>query len=80
MKKNQPESILVQTDLQRLRALERVAYGVAEAAEALGIGQTTLRYLLNSNQIKSFLIGKRRLVRKTDLQMYADEMFERQNT
>ncbi|MCE5200537.1 MAG: helix-turn-helix domain-containing protein [Armatimonadota bacterium] len=69
----------LQTDLKLQRAIERVAYGVAEAAEALGVGETYLRELLMSDQIKSFKLGKRRLIRKRDLLDFADRMFEKQN-
>lgn len=60
-------------------SLERVAYGVAEAAEAIGIGETEMRRILNAREIKSFRIGKRRLVRKSDLVQYVDALWEREN-
>ena len=56
--------------------IERVAYGVTEAAEALGIGATYLRMLIDTRQIKAFRVGRRVLIRKRDLQDYADRQVE----
>lgn len=61
------------------RPIERIAYGPAEAAEALGIGVTTLRELIARHEIKTFRLGRRVLIRKSDLQIFADRLFVEQN-
>jgi excisionase family DNA binding protein len=70
---------LVQTDAQVKRELERVAYGMAEAAEAIGIGVTSFSELVMSGHIPTFRIGRRRLVTKKDLIVFVDRMVEEQN-
>jgi len=42
-------------------------YSLAEAAEQLSIGLTTLRQLINSGDLPTVKIGRRRLVRHHDL-------------
>ncbi|MCE5314173.1 MAG: helix-turn-helix domain-containing protein [Armatimonadota bacterium] len=70
---------VVQTDRQVKAALERVAYGLSEGASALGIGETLFAEIVASGQIPSFRIGRRRLIRKSDLIAYADRLFNEQN-
>lgn len=72
-------SRIVQTEAQVQRALERVSYGIAEAAEALGIGETCMREIVESGAIRDFRIGRRRLIRKADLHAYADRLYAEQN-
>lgn len=72
-------SKLVQTDREVKAALERVAYGMAEGAEAIGIGLTCFSELVMSGQIPSLRVGKRRLIRKTDLTAFVDALFREQN-
>lgn len=57
--------------------IERVAYGLAEAATAIGIGVTAFREIVDRREIKTFRVGRRVLVRKTDLQAYVDKLCER---
>lgn len=47
--------------------LERLAYGIAEAAFVSGISRSKLYELLNSSQLASVKIGARRLIRARDL-------------
>jgi excisionase family DNA binding protein len=58
--------------------IERVAYGLAEAAEAVGIGVTAFREIVDRREIKTFRIGRRVLIRKSDLQAYVDRLCERE--
>lgn len=58
--------------------IERVAYGLAEAAEALGVGVTAFREIVGRGEVRTFRIGRRRLIRKRDLADYADRLFEAQ--
>ena len=46
----------------------RLAYSVAEAAEATGLGRTTLYNLISSGTLPSRKIGKRRVIRRVDLE------------
>jgi excisionase family DNA binding protein len=41
-----------------------------EAADALGIGKTTLKQLIANGDIPSLKIGKRRLVRRATLEKF----------
>lgn len=41
---------------------ERLAYSVSEAVAATGIGRTTLYGLINSGQLASHTIGRRRII------------------
>ncbi len=55
------------TDVQSTRHWEssggsRMAFRIEEAAEALGVGRSTMYKLVLSGQLPSILIGKRRLV------------------
>jgi excisionase family DNA binding protein len=45
---------------------------VEDVMEYLGAGRTTVYNLLGSGQIKSFKVGRRRLVRPQDLQEFVD--------
>jgi excisionase family DNA binding protein len=47
--------------------LGRLAYSVAEAAQVLGVGKTTLYALMDRGDLAFCKIGSRRLVRSGDL-------------
>lgn len=47
--------------------LERLAYGIADAAFVSGISRSKLYELLNSGALPSVKIGARRLIRARDL-------------
>lgn len=47
---------------------QRLAYSIAEAAEATGIGRTSLYMLIRTNQLKSVTVGRRRLIPAAELQ------------
>ena len=61
------------------QSLERIAFGVAEAAEALGIGVTAFRELVDRGAVKTFRVGRRVLIRKADLQAFADKLCDEQH-
>ena len=69
----------IPTDRQIERTIERVAYGLAEAAEAVGVGETTMRELLATGEIPSFRLRRRRLIRRSDLSSFVDRMFDLQH-
>ncbi|MEM8923795.1 MAG: helix-turn-helix domain-containing protein [Actinomycetota bacterium] len=48
----------------------KLAYSVEEAAEALGISRRSIYELLRSGQLGSVKIGARRLIRRTDLDVF----------
>lgn len=45
----------------------KMAYGIKEACEAASVGRSLLYLELKSGKLKSFQIGKRRLIAATDL-------------
>lgn len=45
----------------------RLAYSVDEAARITGIGRTTLYALMNSGELPSAKVGRRRIIRSVDL-------------
>ena len=47
--------------------MERIAYTVAEAIEALGIGRTTLNAAIGSGELKTRKLGRRTLILARDL-------------
>ncbi len=49
---------------------EPLLYGVAEAAEMLGIGRTNAYYLITDGKIRSVKIGARRLVPREALEEF----------
>ena len=59
--------------------IERVAYGLAEAAEALGIGLTAIREIVDRRSIRIFRLGRRILIRKSDLRAFVDKLYCEQN-
>lgn len=48
--------------------LGRLAYSVPEASAAIGVGKTKLYALIKQGVLPSTLIGKRRIIRATDLE------------
>ena len=46
---------------------ERLAFSIAEAAEAIGISQDTVYRLIQRGEVQSVLVGKRRLVPRASL-------------
>ena len=69
---------LIQTDRRVKAELERVSYGMAEAAEAVGLGLTMFSEFVTSGRIVSFRVGRRRLIRKADLQRFVDSLVDEQ--
>ena len=45
----------------------KLAYSVSEVAEQLGVKRTTVYELMNRGELRSFTIGRRRLVSYDDL-------------
>ncbi|MEL7207229.1 MAG: helix-turn-helix domain-containing protein [Actinomycetota bacterium] len=52
----------------------KLAYNINEAAQALGVGRSTLYKLINNGALPSTTIGSRRLIFRQDL----DEFVERE--
>lgn len=50
--------------------VERIAYSVVEAARIAGIGRTGLYQLINHGSVPVVKIGKRTLVRRSDLEAF----------
>lgn len=49
-------------------------YALSEVQEVLGVSRWQIYQLLNSQQLKSVKIGRRRLVSETDLQQYIESL------
>jgi excisionase family DNA binding protein len=52
----------------------RLAYGVEETAALISISRRMLYELLRSGRLASVKIGNRRLIRRTDLERFLDEL------
>lgn len=52
---------------------KKLAYNVAEAAEALGIGRTAVYALIKAGKLQSFKLGGRTLIRADVLQNAIDD-------
>lgn len=56
---------------------DQLAYGIDDAARRLGLGRTTTFAEIAAGRLKSFRVGKRRLVAESSLREYvADRMAE----
>jgi excisionase family DNA binding protein len=54
--------------------VEKLAFGPAEAAQALGISRSRLYELLYEGTIPSIKLGSRRLIRRESLVAYLDQL------
>jgi hypothetical protein len=61
------------------RPIDKIAYGIEEAADALGIGRTLFLEKVGEYGLKSFNINGRRLFRKRDLEAFADRLYAEQH-
>lgn len=50
----------------------KLAYGVLEAAEALGVGKSTVWRLIEAGELATFRLGARRLIRRDVLEAFVD--------
>lgn len=55
------------------KSCERIAYSIADAAKAVGLGRTTLYALIGEGRLQSLKIGNRRLIRKEALLALIDQ-------
>jgi excisionase family DNA binding protein len=51
---------------------ERLSVGVEEAAEMLGVGRSSVFTLVKDGALKSFKVGKRRLIAVAELQAFLE--------
>lgn len=51
-----------------------LAVSPAEAARLAGIGRTKLYELLSTNELKSFKLGSRRLIRVSEIEAFLDRL------
>lgn len=42
--------------------IEKVGYSIEEAAQSLGVGRTTVYELMNSGDLESVKVGRRRII------------------
>ena len=52
----------------------KLAYSIEEAAEMLSIKRDSLYELLNTNQLRSFKVGARRLIARRHLEEFIDKV------
>ncbi|MFQ6026923.1 MAG: helix-turn-helix domain-containing protein [Dehalococcoidia bacterium] len=58
---------------QQTQIYERAALGTEAGAGYIGVSRPTLYRLLDSGEIPSFHIGRRRLIRKADLDKFIED-------
>jgi excisionase family DNA binding protein len=56
----------------------QLAYSVPDAAAMIGISRRTCYELMTSGQLRSVKLGRRRLVRHTDLVAFVDALADEQ--
>ncbi len=54
--------------------MSKLAYSVEEAADLIGISRRTIYELIRTGDLGSVKIGTRRLIRKTDLTQFLDDL------
>ncbi len=59
--------------LEPVKLHERAAYGVAQAAEALSVGKSTVWRLIKDGRIKPIQLGGRTIIRRSELDRLLDE-------
>lgn len=47
--------------------MESLAVSVKDAAQALGVGRTTVYFLLNTGELEAIHVGRRRLIKAASL-------------
>ena len=52
----------------------KLAYSIEEAAEMLSIKRDSLYELLNTNKLRSFKVGARRLIARRHLEEFIDQV------
>ena len=58
--------------------MQKYAYSIHETAEALGLGRSKLYELLQSGEIPTFYVGRKRLVAADDLQRFVESRREQE--
>ena len=57
--------------------IESLFYSVPEAGERLNVSRQTIYLLIKSGELPSALLGRRRVVKKTDVDTYAETICNR---
>ena len=66
-----------EVNLKTISVVEKVAYSVKDASEYVGgINESTMYRLLWDKTIKSYKIGQRRFILKSELDKYIEENME----
>lgn len=55
------------------KPVQRLGYGISEAAESIGCSPGHIRHLIERGELKSAKVGRRRIVRAEDLQAFLAE-------
>mgnify|MGYP001423367795 CR=1 FL=1 len=54
------------------RKNERITLSIAETADTLGVSRSRVYQLIESNQLNSIVLGRRRLIRVRDIEAMLD--------
>lgn len=54
--------------------VERIAYTIAEACEALRVGRTKLYELLGNKQLKAVALGGKTLIPRTEIEQFLNAL------
>jgi len=57
---------------QYTRQIEKFGLSIPETAEAAGVGRTTIYNEINAGRLKSYKVGRRRLVSPTALRVWIE--------
>lgn len=68
-----PLRLLEDDDARPAPVVEPIAFGVKDAAQALGVGTTLLRALLRQGEIRAFHLGDRLLIARSELLRLVEE-------
>ncbi|MGB5759070.1 MAG: helix-turn-helix domain-containing protein [Acidimicrobiales bacterium] len=71
-------SAMQDTDEPMDRSSIQLAYSVPDAAAMIGISRRTCYELMTSGQLRSVKLGRRRLIRHTDLVAFVDALGDEQ--
>lgn len=61
------------------RKNERITLSIAETADTLGVSRSRVYQLIESNQLNSIVLGRRRLIRVRDIEAMLDAAGARTN-
>ena len=61
----------------KVKAVNRLLYGMDEAADVTSLSKRKLYQLISSGELASVKVGKRRLIRAADLDVFVQSLTDR---